>query len=215
MRIIQAGAITAIVIAGFAFSGCATAPGATARWQVIRSSDPITGVTSCVVAAPDQAAGLNFTRSFMLYPIVEKNSQRGLLVGVSSGGQVRVPVGQVLWRVDDRPFRELGRSMTDMASDFASGTRSPAETARMQQAMIDQATAYSTVAEGSEAIEMLREMRAGRSLLFRQKQAAASYGLPGTGASAVGQYSTTGGHEPIPLDASFLAGLNECGITTD
>lgn len=212
MRAIQAYAIAAVAIAGVSLAGCATAPGSVARWQVIRSSDPITGVTSCVVAAPDQAAGMNFTRSFMLYPIVEKNSQRGLLVGVSSGGQVRVPVGQVLWRVDDRPFRELGRSMTEMASDFASGTRSAAEMARMQQAMIDEATAYSTVAEGPQAMEMLQEMRAGRSLLFRQKQAAASYGLPGTGASAVGQYSATGGHEAIPIDASFAEGLRQCGI---
>lgn len=212
MRFVQTGAVAALAITGIALSGCATAPGSAARWQVIRSSDPITGITSCVVAAPDQAAGMNFTRSLMLYPIVERNSQRGLMVGVSSGGAVRVPVGQVLWRVDDKPFRELGRSMTEMASGFASPTRSPADLARMQQEMIDAATATSTVSEGSVAIEMLQEMRVGRSLLFRQKQAAASYGLPAAGTSAVGQYSTAGGHEAIPLDESFAAGLQECGI---
>lgn len=209
MRTIQVGAVAVLAIAGAALAGCATTP---ARWQVVRSSDPITNVTSCVVAAPDQAAGMSFTRSLMLYPIVELNSQRGLLVGVSSGGQIRVPVGQVLWRVDDNPFRELGRSMTDMASGFGSPSSSPADLARMQQEMIDAATATSTVSEGSVAIEMLQEMRAGRNLLFRQKQAAASYGLPGTATSAVGQYSTAGGHEAIPLDESFAASLRACGI---
>lgn len=212
MRTIEAYAVAALAIAAAALAGCATAPGSTPRWQVIRSSDPITGITSCVVAAPDQAAGMSFTRSLMLYPIVEMNSQRGLLVGVSSGGQIRVPVGQVLWRVDDKPFREVGRSMTDMASTFANPSTSPADIARMQQEMIEAATATSTVAEGQEAMEMLAEMRAGRSLLFRQKQAAASYGLPGSGTSAVGQYSTAGGHEAIPLEESFAAGLRACGI---
>ncbi|WP_425990781.1 hypothetical protein [Brevundimonas sp. TWP2-3-2] len=212
MRMIQRGAIAALALFSAAVGGCATTPGSTTRWQVIRSSDPITGISSCVVAAPDQVGGFNFTRSLVLYPIVEQNSERGLLVGVSSGGQYRVPVGQVLWRVDDQPFREIGRSVTDMASAFATPGRSPADIARMQQEMIETATASSTVADGSEAAEMLQEMREGRTLLFRQKQAAASYGLPGAGASAVGQINGDGSREAIPLDGSFAAGLVACGI---
>lgn len=218
MRNIQAGVVAAMLAVGGLLSACATtgptaaATGPTGRWQVIRSSDPITGVSSCVVAAPDQIGAFNYTRSFMLYPIVEMNSERGLLVGVSSGGPVRVPVGQVLWRVDDKPFREIGLSITDFTSKFATPNASPADISRLQKEMIEAATATSTVAQGGEAVEMLKEMRAGRTLLFRQKQAAPSYGLPGAGTSAVGQYSTQGGHEPIPLDESFAEGLRRCGI---
>lgn len=32
-------------------------------WEVSRSSDPITGDTSCIVAPFDRAAGMSFTRS--------------------------------------------------------------------------------------------------------------------------------------------------------
>lgn len=213
MRISQLGRAAALVIVGGTLIAYGTTSNAAAvRWKVIRSTDPITGVSSCIVAAPDQVDSFNFTRSFMLYPIVEKNSQRGLLVGVSSGGRVRVPVGEILWRVDDKPFREIGANMMEMASGMASSTNSTAELMRLQQEMIAAATATSTVAKGDEAVAMLQEMRAGRTLLFRQKQAAPSYGLPGEGGLAVGQYSSKGGHEPIPLDNSFLAGLKQCGI---
>jgi hypothetical protein len=60
-------------------------------WEVSRSSDPITGATSCIVAPLDRAAGMSFTRSGTLYPFVENSSTHGVLVGVSSGGKWRVP----------------------------------------------------------------------------------------------------------------------------
>ena len=76
-------------------------------WQVSRTSDPITGATSCIVAAVDRAGKSSFTPAGMLYPFVEKSSVHGLLVGVSSGGRFRLPTGQIIWRVDERPFRTL------------------------------------------------------------------------------------------------------------
>ena len=39
------------------------------KWSVTRSSDPITGSTSCVVTAYDTAAGMKFSRMGFLYPI--------------------------------------------------------------------------------------------------------------------------------------------------
>lgn len=76
-------------------------------WQVSRTGDPITGATSCIVAAYDQAAGLSYTRTGALYPFVENSSTHGVLVGVGSGGRIRLPTGDIVWRVDDRPFRTL------------------------------------------------------------------------------------------------------------
>src|SRR5690606_38699484 len=76
-------------------------------WSVSRTSDPITGVSSCVVTAYDTAAGLKYSRFGFLYPVVENNSKLGLLVGVSSGGKMRLPTGDILWRVDDNPHRTL------------------------------------------------------------------------------------------------------------
>ena len=76
-------------------------------WDVIRTTDPITGASTCVVAALDYVGKDSFSRMGMLYPVVENNPVHGLLVGVSSGGKFRLPTGDIVWRVDDRPFREL------------------------------------------------------------------------------------------------------------
>jgi hypothetical protein len=119
-------------------------------WQVTRSSDPVTGATRCIVAAYDQARGKSFSRTGTLYPIVENSSVHGVLVGVSSGGRFRLPTGDIVWRVDDRPFR------TPAAADNPAGatTAMPQESADMQR-LVDQqmrivnaVTATSTVASG-------------------------------------------------------------------
>ena len=149
-------------------------------WQVTRSSDPITGATSCIVAAYDQAAGVSYSRTGMLYPFVENISVHGLLIGVSSGGRVRLPTGDILWRVDDRPFRTLAA-----ADNPAGATTSavPQGVPGMQQLMDQQmriiatATATSTVASGATARAMLAEMLAGTGLVFRAAAATAGYGL--------------------------------------
>lgn len=49
------------------------------NWQVSRVIDPITGASTCVVAAMDRAAGLIFTQVGGLYPLVENNPVHGLL----------------------------------------------------------------------------------------------------------------------------------------
>lgn len=185
-------------------------------WQVTRTSDPITGTTSCIVAAYDRAGGLSYSRTGALYPFVENSSVHGLLVGVSSGGRVRLPTGDIVWRVDDRPFRTLAA-----ADNPAGATMSavPQSTPGMQQLVDEQmrliaaATATSTVAGGDTARVMLDEMLAGKGLVFRAAAATASYGLPTGGDRRVGLL-TKGGIRPYPLDESFRAGLTACGITT-
>jgi hypothetical protein len=51
-----------------------------------------------------------FTTTGGLYPIVEMNSSYGLLVGISSGGRIRVPTGDMLWVVDDKRVMSIGVS---------------------------------------------------------------------------------------------------------
>lgn len=181
-------------------------------WQVTRTTDPLTGATSCVVAAVDTAAGMSFTRMGALYPIVENNSVHGLLVGVSSGGRFRLPTGDIQWRVDDHPLRVLraADNPTGAAtSSVPSGTMQ--QLADQQMKLIAAATATSTLVSGAAARAMLDEMLAGKGLIFRAAAAANPYGLPGEQQAAVGQ-ATKGGLRPYPLDDSFHAGVAACGI---
>jgi hypothetical protein len=189
-------------------------------WSVTRTTDPITGASTCVVAAFDQIGRSRFSRVGALYPVVENNARLGLLVGVSSGGQFRLPTGDIVWRVDDRPHRELKAAdnpATGAALPVPFKTGNEAADRAAEQAMAQQGsliasmTATSTVASGERAREMLAEMAGAQSLIFRQSHAAPAYGLPSSQASRVGQY-TSKGLRPIPLDASFRRGLTECGI---
>ena len=194
-------------------------------WSVSRTSDPITGDSSCVVTAYDSVGKLKYSRLGFLYPVVENNSKLGLLIGVSSGGTYRVPTGDILWRIDQKPHRTIraadnpalvGSSMFGGA--YKTGN---AETdKRIEEAMassgkmVASMTATSTMASGDLAKQMLDEMISGQALIYRQAQAAPAYGLPSDAANRVGQYTSDEGHVPIKLDASFRSGLAECGITT-
>jgi hypothetical protein len=161
-----------------------------------------------------------FTQFGAKYPIIENNSQLGVLVGVSSGGTIRMPVGDIVWRVDDKPFRTL-RMMDNPTAAAVAGTQ-PAPSNASDKAMQDSlalaqkfmqaGTATATVASGRQAKEMLSEMIGGKGLIFRAAAAAPAYGLPSPATSAVGQY-TNEGLRPIPIDESFHQSLAACGIS--
>lgn len=196
-----------------------------AAWQVSRVSDPVTGRTSCVVAAFDRAVGMRFTRTGYLYPMVENHPIHGLLVGVSSGGQFRLPTGDILWRVDDRPFRDLKAAdnpptqsapiaIPNLPSGNDAASKAMRDTIEQALRMSSGLAATSTMASGSKAREMLDEMLAGTSLIFRASASVPDYGLPSSNTYRVGQY-TSKGLRPFPLDASFRAGLTACGIATN
>ncbi len=184
-------------------------------WQVTRSTDPITGATSCIVAAYDRAGSLRYSRTGALYPFVEISSVHGVLVGVSSGGRIRLPTGDIVWRVDDRPFRTLAAADNPTgaaASAVPPGNPAMQQLVDQQMRIVAAATATSTVASGETARAILDEMLAGRGLVFRAAAATASYGLP-TGAGQEVGLLTREGVRPYPLDDSFRAGLASCGIT--
>lgn len=188
-------------------------------WQATRTADPITGATSCVVSALDYVGSTRYSRTGYLYPVIEMNGAQGLLIGVSSGGRFRLPTGTILWRIDDRPFRELkaednpagtGGTILPSGTDDAAA-KALADTTALTSRLILAATATSTLASGDRAREMLAELKAGNSLIYRASAAASSYGLPDANMYRVGQYGNNG-LKPIPLDASLLSSLAECGI---
>lgn len=184
-------------------------------WQVTRSSDPITGTTSCIVAAYDQAGRLSYSRTGMLYPFVENSSVHGVLVGVSSGGRVRLPTGDIVWRVDDRPFRTLAAADNPAGattSAMPQGVIGMQQLVDQQMKLIAAATATSTVASGATARSMLAEMLAGKGLVFRAATATVGYGLPTGGDQQVGLL-TRDGIRPYPLDGSFRDGLAACEMS--
>ena len=191
-------------------------------WTVTRNLDPITGVSGCVVAAPDQLSKWKYTRVGVLYPVVENNSKLGLLVGVGSGGPYRVPTGDILWRVDDNPFRTLKAADNPATAPIVQmqpyKTGNPEVDAKAAQMMADASRmtaammSTSTVASGPAAVDLLKEMLSGRSLIYRQAAVAPQYGLPSSQTHAVGQI-TSEGLRPIPLDESFRRGLQQCSIS--
>jgi len=205
MRLISAAIAAAIVTTPVAAKERAV-------WTASRSVDPITGKTSCVIAAYDGGKGLWFTRMGAIYPIVEMNSDYGLLVGVSSGGSFRMPTGDILWRVDDLPFREI-RAANNPGAEVVSGNPTDTVTQVTQQslALARSLAATSTVASGDTAWAMLEELKHGKGLQFRQAAAVGAYGLPQQRMMETGQI-TSKGLRPFALDASFHTALQTCGI---
>lgn len=203
--------LASLLAAGWLVASCASAPAPSETWSASRSSDPITGVSRCIVAAVDRIGDSRMTRAGYFYPIVENNSEVGLLVGVSSGGRFQIPVGNILWRVDDHPHRELRSADNPISS--AMGPPPPGIEALPPEAarIMLTAMAPATVASGERARELLDEMLAGRTLIFRATTASAGYGLPNEREGRVGQV-TNQGLAPIPLDNSFRAALAQCGI---
>lgn len=173
------------------------------------------------MAPPDKAWGTAFTRTGYLYPFVENNSKLGLLVGVSSGGRVRVPPGDIVWRVDDAPYRTLIAAKTPVieenplpidTSGMTAEVRKSIEASMAASAgMISSIQNGTTAVAGEEAQEMLAEMRTGNELIYRTVAASQSFGLTNSSTMAVGRYN---GKDlaPFPLDASFESALQQCGF---
>ncbi len=204
------------------FTPAAAKEKAPRTWTATHTTDPVTGISRCVVSASDYVGKTRYTRTGFLYPVIENHPEHGLLVGVSSGGRFRLPTGAILWRVDDRPFREIRPedgpgtqaaalpppSLPEGTNPTAKAVNDAMATAmRMAVGM----SATSTFATGDTAKAMLAELRAGKGLLYRAKAAAVDTGLPDNGAYRLGQV-TNDGLKPLPLDASLAQALVECGI---
>lgn len=209
------------ILASLALIAVTFSPGADAKkraaaWQVVRAADPITRASTCAVVASDYVGKTRFTQIGALYPVVEMNSTYGLLVGVSSGGRFRLPTGDIIWSVDERPHRQIRAA--DNPSQHKAVTTPPVPRATVEELteyakrLTQQMTATSTMASGAKAREMLDEMLAGQSLLFRAEGSGPQTGLPDYSALVAGQRNEKGDLKPIPLDGSFREGLRVCGM---
>lgn len=112
-------------------------------WSVVRTADPITGRQTCAVSALDRFGGLRFTQVGILYAVVENNPDAGLLVGVSSGGRWRMPVSDIVWRVDDKPYRTLRAMDNPEVARTGNPALMAAEAAKMPGGRAENANAAS------------------------------------------------------------------------
>lgn len=192
-------------------------------WSATRTTDPVTGVTRCVVTAMDYVGKTRYSRTGFLYPVIENHQKHGLLIGVSSGGRFRLPTGTMLWRVDEQPFREIrpedgpvpdgtaiAAAPVPPGADAAT-TKAVNDAMALATRMAAGFSATSTFATGEIAKAMLAELRAGHGLLYRAKAATTDTGLPDSGMYRVGQF-TKDGLKPIPVDESLETSLAQCGM---
>lgn len=202
-----------VTLAAIALASPAMAKKTPRTWTATHMTDPLTGVSRCVVSASDYVGQTRYTRTGYLYPVIENHPKHGLLVGLSSGGRLRLPTGTILWRVDDQPFREIRPDEGPFNSAAAlsplvlpEGTnvataKALSDAMAMATRVAAGMSATSTFATGDTARAMLAELRAGHGLLYRAKAAASDIGLPDSSAYRVGQV-TKDGLKPIPIDAS-------------
>lgn len=210
-----------VSLAAIVLTACASSSNPSVRWTASGSVDPITGVERCVVSIPDRRFGSAFSRTGYIYPFVEQNSELGLMVGVSAGGQIRFPTGDIEWRVDDNSHHSLKAADTPSTGvDLPQVNTSIMSAATLEvydQSMADaEGLVFSiqngvTAVGGEKAIELLDEMRAGSELRLRSKTAAPAAGLVSPSTYRTGRVEN-GEIVPFLLDESFETALTQCGI---
>ncbi|MBC6404782.1 MAG: hypothetical protein GDA41_03495 [Rhodospirillales bacterium] len=174
-----------------------------------------------------------FTNSLAIYPVVEDHPKHGLLVGVSSGGKFRIPVGNVLWRVDkndsilvssadmptveqthvDEYYKKLDQNINNKNNYSEILSKATADLMKQTSSGLISALAGAAVASGEKAHKMLNQMRSGQSLIIRRNLGTHSdIGIPQSSDLLVGQFFN-GQQRPIPIDRSFHTALEACNIS--
>ncbi|NWC93810.1 hypothetical protein HX855_05345 [Pseudomonas sp. IPO3778] len=189
-------------------SGCATGPAV--EWVTVRNTDKFTDKSSCAVTVGTYYTGGGlYTVSNQYYPYIEVVNG-DLRVGVKSGGRFLIPVGDVQLRVDQNKAWTISTSETPL--DYVPEGQLKAMQAYapkdpQQQQIVENAyktamdaTARSmspfTASTGEKAQSILKEMRSGKTLIYR------TVGL-NQAASTTGEYV---------LDQSLEVALRQCGI---
>ena len=200
--------LPSILALALLITGCATGPAV--EWVTVRNTDQFTDKSSCAVTvgAYYTKHGIYTVRN-QYYPYIEV-ANGDLRVGVKSGGQFSIPVGDVQLRIDQNKAWTISTSETPL--DYVPEGQLKAMQAYapkdpQQQQIVEnayktamEATARSmspfTAATGDKARSILREMRAGKMVIYR------TVGL-NQAASTTGEYA---------LDKSLETALNQCGI---
>ena len=204
--------LPSILILALLTTGCTIGPsaGPAVEWITVRNTDQFTDKSSCAVTVGTYYTGRGiYTVSNQYYPYIEAVNG-DLRVGVKSGGRFLIPVGDVQLRIDQNKAWTISTSETPL--DYVPEGQLKAMQAYapkdpQQQQIVEnayktamEATARTmspfTAATGEKARSILKEMRAGKTLIYR------TVGL-NQAASTTGEYA---------LDQSLESALRQCGI---
>ncbi|MFH0258159.1 hypothetical protein ACGRL8_14285 [Vibrio rumoiensis] len=200
-----------VVLMAIALAGCSTNSNQPeVKWISVKNTDEFTDVSSCRVTVGSLYINKNvYTEVGKYYPFIEQvNGQ--LRVGLQSGGQYKIPVGNAQLRIDSNKTWDISTSETplDLAPTLAnfkpayldnlSDDQKAMVAASYELAMEVSAQAMSpfTATTGEKAKKIVKEMLAGKSLKYR------TVGL-NQAASSTGVYD---------LDMSLQNALTDCGI---
>lgn len=208
--------LTLAAIASLTISGCASTSTPQESWVSTIKVDEFTDEVTCtVVAGTQQSNGFSYSQQNRYYPVI-KSLNGELLVGVTSGGTVPLPVGNVQLRVDGNDTWTIEASETpvdgknSLADVAYSDSMTEAYTTNMsaeqkaQYLAVLEATKKNTagimspetLATGDKAKAILEQIKTGTELKVR----VLGFGM---------QPSTTGRHV---IDQSLIQALKECGI---
>lgn len=198
-----------VIFTAIALAGCASSQ-LEVKWISVKNTDEFTDVSSCQVTVGSLYTNKNvYTEVGKYYPFIEQvNGQ--LRVGLQSGGQYKIPVGNAQLRIDSNKAWDISTSETplDLVPTFAnfkpayldnlSDDQKAMVAASYESAMEVSAQAMSpfTATTGERAEKIVKEMLAGKSLKYR------TVGL-NQAASSTGVYD---------LDVSLQNALIDCGI---
>lgn len=199
----------AIFASALILSGCAATKPAI-EWISVKNIDDFTDVKSCKVTVGSLYTRSNvYTEVGKFYPFIEKVNG-DLLIGLQSGGQFKIPVGNVQLRIDSNEAWSISTSETPVellssAQPFQQEYLNtlPEEQRKIVTSSYDsamkvttQAMSPFTAATGEKAKQIVEEMLKGTILKYR------TIGL-NQAASTIGEHK---------LDQSFITALADCGI---
>ncbi|MFM2657482.1 hypothetical protein [Vibrio owensii] len=198
-----------VVFTAIALAGC-TSSQPVVKWISVKNTDEFTDVYSCKITVGSLYTNKNvYTEVGKYYPFIEQVDGQ-LRVGLQSGGQYKIPVGNAQLRIDSNKTWDISTSETPLDIDPTFSNFKPAYldnlsddqkvmiSASYESAMEVSAQAMSpfTAATGEKAEKIVKEMLAGKSLKYR------TIGL-NQAASSTGVYD---------LDMSLQNALIDCGI---
>ncbi|MEL1220074.1 hypothetical protein TVA88_13295 [Aeromonas hydrophila] len=199
-----------LLVAVFTITACAShAPKQT--WIVVTDTDQFTDKTTCTVTTGTFYAGdIVYTLDGNYYPYIQKDDSN-IIIGVKSGGKIKIPVGNIQLRVDANPVWTITTDETMLLESSAGVYAQPpvyaenlsdeqkkafAETYKAAMNSTTKIMSPFTSTTGDKAKTILAEMLRGQKLIYR------TVGL-NQAASSTGE---------VLLDNSLKASLSQCGI---
>ena len=174
------------------------------RWQVVDVNDKFTDISAKMVTISELASPyFVMQRSMIFYPFVGLREGK-LFVGIRSGGQFRMPTGTVQMRIDSNKAWEISPSETPLhflpqqASTLLPIPQGEQIQENIQESMAKNMSPF-TAATGDKAKAIIKEMLAGKKMIYRS----VGFNQP---ASLDGE---------CPLDESFHEAMRQIGITQD